>query len=721
VSARLINRSTDGSMLLEWRSHPLTDRQELRDQHLELEPVLIQDPGAAQPLVDYRDDGFRLRWNWKGPWTSIRFRAGNREQRIGRPAAEISWHPLGDAVEATPLDQSGNPGATQLLQRCVIRPNPLVELTQRFTLDFQARGVPAEGMLYVRWYALRDHRYAAGEKHAFRFRDEQWLASLERNRTFIGMIAVIWEREDRKFLLDAYKASRDSIVKAAPTDLEPLRSSIEGLPLLQSRSFLDAWPELTRDRLRRMSKLLAAEVVRSLPNRLTGAYRAALLSFYGRRDALGLVHQLDSGDLVSALTVFLFGRDLSGAMGFQPKSIVHALQNRDLPEARKAIQRATELREKLRSDSQLAKDVEAAADAIHRHLIGEQPVDLPAARNQIDQWVDLIANESYHPDGPPPEGREAHERWAAERIARSEWLTELASLLSLWIDGKESAPPPTDLLSHAVELLRQASPPPAPIDGSVTVEHDLDHRAEQLLATLDQHDTWVDALSVAAKRCLSTTIVPHSLTFARLMAEIEQAGRVREEWPWLRAHTTPDAVSSLEMRARWAHQILELDQQRESARKQLAGVSAFAATQIMDIVSTPHHEAMADEIRKTDACLQSLDDGTEFPALPQPRHMDTPVLQLTAWWSRLRELVGALTSRTNALKRRLTTLEEQRRNLVPIADRILSRAHGSETTDAFMAELRAARRLVDEGELQAVVKIQRLLTANRDVWQQFLV
>ena len=136
MSARRIDRSADGSMLLEWRSHPLTDRQELRDHRLELEPVLIQDPGAAQPLVDYRDDGFHLHWSWKGPWTSIRFR-GKQEQRIGRPAAEVSWRPLGDMVEATPLDPSGNPGVTQLLHRRVIRPKLLVQLTQRLALDFQ--------------------------------------------------------------------------------------------------------------------------------------------------------------------------------------------------------------------------------------------------------------------------------------------------------------------------------------------------------------------------------------------------------------------------------------------------------------------------------------------------------------------------------------------------------------------------------------------------------
>jgi hypothetical protein len=722
VSGRRIDRSADGSMLLEWRSHPLTNRQELRDQRLELEPVLIQDPGAVQPLVDYRDDGFHLSWNWKGPWTSIRFRTGKQEQRIGRPAAEVSWRPLGDVVEATPLDQSGNPGATQLLHRRVIRPKLLVQLTQRLTLDFQAQGVPAEGTLCVRWYPLRDQRYAAGEQHTFRLRDQEWFVSVERNRAFIGMIAIVWEREGRQLLLDAYKASRDHIVKAAAADLEPLRSFIEGPPPRYSHSFVDAWPELTRDRLRRMSKLLAAEIVSSWPNRLTGAYRAALLSFYGRRDALGLVHQLDSGDFVNALAIFLFGKDPSG---IQAKSIVQAIQNRNLPEARKAIDRAKELREKLRSDSPLAKDVQAAADAILRHMVGEQSLDLPAVSNQIDQWVALIADESYHPDGPPPEGREAHERWEGERIARRKWLTELTSLLSLWIDGEESAPPQTDLLPdllrHADELLRQVSPPPAPVDDSATVEHDLDRRAGQLLATLDQHDTWLDALSLAAKRSLSTTIVPHSLSFARLLAEIKQAACIREEWPWLRAHMTPEGLSSLEMRARWAHQILELDQQRESAREQLAGVSAFAATQIMDIVSTPHHPAVEDKIREIDARLQSLDDGTPFPPLPQPCQMDMPVLQLTAWWGRLRELIAALTNRTYAVKRRLTALEEQRRQLVPIADRILSRVHGSETPVSSVTDLQSARRLVDEGELQAVVKIQRLLNANWDEWQQFLV
>lgn len=721
MSARRIDRSADGSMLLEWRSHPLTDRQELRDQRLELEPVLIQDPGAVQPLVDYRDDGFQLRWNWKGPWTSIRFRAGKQEQRIGRPASEVSWRPFGDVVEATPLDQSGNPGVTQLLRRRVIRPKLLVQLTQRLTLDFQAQGVPAEGTLCVRWYPLRDQRYAAGEQHAFRLRDQEGSVSVERNRAFIGMIAIVWEREGRQLLLDAYKASRDHIVKAAAADIEPLRSFIEGPSPRYSHSFVDVWPELTRDRLRRMSNLLAAEVVGSWPNRLTGAYRAALLSFYGRRDALGLVHQLDNGDFVNALKFFLFGKDLSGRGGTDAESIVQAIRNHNLPAARKAIERATELLTKLCPESRMAKDVQATVEAIERHMVSGQLIDLPAVIDQIEQWATLIANEAYHPDAPPPEGREAHERWDEERIARQEWLTELISLLSLWIHGYESTPLQTDLLRHADELLPQAFPPPAPMDGSAAVEQDLSRRAERLLAMIDRHDTWVDALSLAAKKCLSTTIVPHSLSFARLMAEIEQAGRIREEWPWLREHMTPDGLSSLEMRARWAHDILDLDRQRASAGEQLAGVSALAAAQIMDIVSTPLHRAVDDGISDFDVRLQSLDDATVFTPVRPPLLMGTPVLQLTAWWGYLREQAAALKSRANAVDCRLRALEEQKRQLVPYADRILLQAQASEAWGSSITDLRSARRLVEGGELRAVVTIQRLLTANWDEWQQFLV
>src|SRR5262249_17895972 len=103
--------------------------------------------------------------------------------------------------------------------------------------------------------------------------------------------------------------------------------------------------------------------------------------------------------------------------------------------------------------SRLANEIENAIDGLHRHVADGSPIERSAITAQIERWRGSIANESWHPDGPRPDGREARQHWIGERSARVAWLTELASLLSLWIKGVEPTTTYTDLELQVDELL----------------------------------------------------------------------------------------------------------------------------------------------------------------------------------------------------------------------------------------------------------------------------